>query len=65
MMYSFVKLISKIKNELLLLRKLHQKWVSMALFKRIEMQFSYYLFINCFGLFINFCFHANSFKMNN
>ena len=25
----------------------------------------YYLFINCFGLLIHFCFHANSLQMNN
>ena len=36
-----------------------------AVFKIIKTQFNDYLFINCFGIFINFRFHANSLKMNN
>ena len=36
MLYSFVKIISKFKNEHLLQRKLHQKWVRMPFLKLLK-----------------------------
>ena len=66
LLYSFVKIVSQFKNDFLLLRNLHKKWVTMLFLKLLKRSLMIiYLFINCFGLFINFRFHANFLKMNN